>query len=430
METTDDQPTSSTRPPDFFQLEIVDRPPSEQSEEEGEDSADFSALFGDLSVDSPADRPEAPRLLHERQAPENHVVFVEQTPLFFSPDGRLAFALRRGDELHVLDLVRNVELRLRNPEPLDGGSQHLWGFVFVDARTIVGIAYRWSDRLCVLRLDFAGRSFTRRFLPLPLQPADRPFAFALTEIRGAHAERRRAVVNTGGCEGLLLFVRLDLDRMEATFDAEHAAWRDETASAPKCRFDLTGRRLFVRDVSQRNRLCVYELAQKKWTTVELGGVDMRTIKWPLATGSGDFLSYTWRATGGERLFRCDVERREWVELPVRSDRIDGVSPIVGADGREDGVLLLRRLPVVLPDQPAGAKFQKTEFFRVMFRTPDRLLLSAMKAVRLALPPADFQRLMDRPPFDRVLRSASPNMRPIPVRCIPNSSLLLGWAKPL
>ncbi|KAI6230655.1 hypothetical protein M3Y99_01035900 [Aphelenchoides fujianensis] len=418
MASPEDQPTSSAQPPDFFQLEIVDPPPSEQSEEEGEDSADFSALFGDLSVDSPADRPEAPRLLHERQAPENHAVFVEQTPLFFSPDGRLTFALRRGDELHVLDLVRNVEL------------QHLWGFVFVDAHTIVGIAHRWTDRLCVLRLDFAGRSFTRRFLPLPLQPADRPFAFALTEIRGAHVERRRAVVNTGGCEGLLLFVRLDLDRMEATFDAEHAAWRDEAASVPACRFDPTGRRLFVSQLAQRNRLCVYELAQKKWTTVELGGVDMRTIKWSLTTGGAGFLSYTYRATGGERLFRCDVERREWVELPVRSDSIVRVSPIVGVDGREDGVLLLRCLPVVLPDQPAGAKFQKTEFFRVMFRTPDRLLLSAMKAVRLALSPADFHRLMGRPPFDRVLRSASPNMRPIPVRRIPNSSLLLGWAKPL
>ncbi|KAI6233495.1 hypothetical protein M3Y99_00906500 [Aphelenchoides fujianensis] len=429
METTDDQPTSSARPPDFFQLAIVERPPSEQSEDE-EDPADFSALFGDLSVDPAADRPEAPRLLHERQGPENHVVFVEQTPLFFSPDGRLAFALRRGDELHVLDLVRNVELRLRNPEPLDGGVQHLWGFVFVDARTIVGIAHRWTDRLCVLRLDFAGRSFTRRFLPLPLAPADRPFAFALTEIRGAHVERRRAVVNAGGGGELLLFVRLDLDRMEATLDAEHETWRDEEALASSCRFDPSGRRLFVRDTAQRSRLRVYELAQKKWTTVQLGGVDMRTINWPLATGGGDFLSYTWRATGGERLFRCDVERREWVELPVRSDSIDGVSPIVGADGREDGVLLLRRLPVVLPDQPAGAKFHKTEFFRVMLRTPDRLLLAAMKAVRKALPPADFHRLMGRPPFDRVLRSASPNMRPIPVRRLLNSSLLLGWAKPL
>ncbi|KAI6243128.1 hypothetical protein M3Y99_00136000 [Aphelenchoides fujianensis] len=428
METTDDQPTSSTRPPDFFQLAVVGRPPDEQSAEE-EETADFSALFGELSVEPAADRPEAPRLLHERQAPENHVLFVEQTPLFFSPDGRLAFALRRGDELHVLDLVRNVELRLRNPEPLEGGVQHLWGFVFVDAHTIFGIAHRWTDRLCVLRLDFGGRSFTRRFLTLPLQPADRPFAFALTEIRGAHVERRRAVVNTGGGNELLLFVRLDLDRMEATLDDEHAAWRDDEALASSCRFDPSGRRLFVQ-LAQRSRLRIYELAQKKWTTVELGGVDMRTINWPLTSGGRDFLSYTYRATGGERLFHCDGERREWVELSVRADNIDGVSPIVGADGREDGLLLLRRLPVVLPGQPAGVKFHKTEFFRVMLRTPDRLLLSAMKAVRNALLPADFQRLMGRPPFDRVLRSVSPNIRPIPVRQIPNSSLLLGWAKPL
>ncbi|KAI6233502.1 hypothetical protein M3Y99_00907400 [Aphelenchoides fujianensis] len=428
MASTDDQPTTSTRPPDFFQLAVVERPPGEHPEEE--DPADFSALFGDLSVDPAADRPEAPRLLHERQAPENHAVFVEQTPLFFSPDARLAFALRRGDELHVLDLVRNVELRLRNPEPLDGGVQHLWGFVFVDAHTIVGVAHRWTDRLCVLRLDYAGRSFTRRFLTLPLQPDDRPFAFALTEIRGAHVERRRAAVNAGGGGELLLFVRLDLDRMEATLDGEHTTWRDDEALESSCRFDSSGRRLFVRDVAQRSRLRVYELAQKKWTTVQLGGVDMRTINSPLTTGGGDFLSYTWRATGGERLFRCDIERREWVVLPVRSDRTDGASPIVGADGRDDGVLLLRRVPVFLPGQPTGAKFHKTEFFRVMFRTPDRLLFSAMKAVRNAFPPADFHRLMGRPPFDRVLRSASPNMRPIPVRHIPNSSLLLGWAKPL
>ncbi|KAI6216487.1 hypothetical protein M3Y99_01819800 [Aphelenchoides fujianensis] len=302
--------------------------------------------------------------IHKRWKPWAEFFCKKSSIVRYSPDGRYAYCLcGYGSDLLVVDLVRHCQLLLKSERKCF--EVNVAEFVVVNATTIVALGGRG---LWLLRLRVAAGSFEA------LQLADHEEwkrTYVLTEIAGSAVEVKRAVVHWQWVGTDLRFGRLNVD--DARLEVE---WEEDVAN-PTHSYQLSadGRSLFAVCPDELKTLRVYDLEKRTWSGREISGQIDRSFNsieggfW--SPTHAYFLPFDYDQPSDRFVFRCNSTDAKWETLRIVADDIDLLSPLVDAQGEDEGLLLVVH----------EGRLGKRVVYRHFFKTVDSLERLAMDAFR-------------------------------------------------
>ncbi|KAI6241914.1 hypothetical protein M3Y99_00294500 [Aphelenchoides fujianensis] len=359
-------------------------------------------------------RPSTKELVEERQqaaatpssitlptklkVPYSQFLYEDMRKLKLSPDGRYAYFFRCWPEgLVVVDLLRNVRSAFH---PTGAPLRLPKDFLIVNPTTIVVLDHA---RVLLLRLSVEENTYDAVVLQhrtLPLLPA-----YVFTEISGTNVELKRATAERAPTSRVH-FVRLNVDA------ARLQVGREERTDRPLVhRLSEDGRSLYAIDLDRPTILCVFDLEQQTWSSSKLKGDIDGTPSWRDGRLAwGDECVYFWGRFDSDQfsVFRCNLERLQWENLPFTMDPSDRLLPLVNAEtGGEDGLLIVR----------CDEEQKNVEIYRLLLNTPDSLLRLCVDVLRKTRIDGDgelgFHAVMTSECGRKILPTIYSNMTPIP-----------------
>ncbi|KAI6218153.1 hypothetical protein M3Y99_01730000 [Aphelenchoides fujianensis] len=179
----------------------------------------------------------------------------------------------------------------------------------------------------------------------------------------------------------------------------------------RLRLSADGRSLFAVCPDELKTLRVYDLEKKEWSAREISGQIDRSFNsveggfW--SPTNAYFLPFDYDQPSDRFVFRCNSADVKWETLPIVADDIDLLSPLVDAQGEDEGLLLVVH----------EGRLGKRVVYRHLFNTVDSLERLAMDAFRKHHMKVKGELnfhffLNETTPGKRILPSLYANMKPL------------------